>query len=110
MNFIHQLLKNKKQLIQITNYKFVPIFNELGEITYINLYHNLFDEKVSQFVTTDLIKKQVEEKYNDKLMKLDKEDKFYQIKLQTLRDERLSSLEAAKKIDQSEKKVKEKPI
>ena len=43
-------------------------------------------------------------------MKLDKEDKFYQIKLQTLRDERLSSLEAAKKIDQSEKKVKEKPI
>ena len=110
MNFIHQLLKNKKQLIQITNYKFVPIFNELGEITYINLYHNLFDEKVSQFVTTDLIKKQVEEKYNDKLMKLDKEDKFYQIKLQTLRDERLSSLEAAKKIDPSEKKVKEKPI
>ena len=108
MNFIHQLLKNKKQLIQITNYKFVPIFNELGEITYINHYHNLFDEKVSQFVTTDLIKKQVEEKYNDKLMKLDKEDKFYQIKLQTLRDERLSSLEAAEKIDQSKKKGKRK--
>ena len=41
-------------------------------------------------------------------MKLDKEDKFYQIKLQTLRDERLSSLEAAEKIDQSEKKGKRK--
>ena len=108
MNFIHQLLKNKKQLIQITNYKFVPIFNELGEITYINLYHNLFDEKVSQFVTTDLIKKQVEEKYNDKLMKLDKEDKFYQIKLQTIRQKRLSSLEAAEKVDQSKKKGKRK--
>ena len=108
MNFIHQLLKNKKQLIHITNYKFVPIFNELGEITYINLYHNLFDEKVSQFVTTDLIKKQVEEKYNDKLMKLDKEDKFYQIKLQTIRQKRLSSLEAAEKVDQSKKKGKRK--
>ena len=108
MNFIHQLLKNKKQLIQITNYKFVPIFNELGEITYINHYHNLFDEKVSQFVTTDLIKKQVEEKYNDKLMKLDKEDKFYQIKLQTIRQERLSSLEAAEKVDQSKKEGKRK--
>ena len=108
MNFIHQLLKNKKQLIQITNYKFVPIFNELGEITYINLYHNLFDEKVSQFVTTDLIKKQVEEKYNDKLMKLDKQDKFYQIKLQTIRQKRLSSLEAAEKVDQSKKKGKRK--
>ena len=94
----------------LDNCKFVPIFDELGEITYINRYHNVFDQKVSQFVTTDLMKKQIEEKYNDKLMKLDKEDKFYQIKLQTLRDERLSSLEAAKKIDQSEKKVKEKPI
>ena len=43
-------------------------------------------------------------------MKLDKEDKFYQIKLQTLRDERLNLLDDAEKIDQSKKKVKEKPI
>ena len=88
------------------NCKFVLIFDELGEITQINRYHNVFDQNVSQFVTTDLMKKQIEEKYNDKLMKLDKEDKFYQIKLQTLRDERLSSFKAAEKIDQSKKKVK----
>ena len=94
----------------LDNCKFVPIFDELGEITYINRYHNVFDQKVSQFVTTDLMKKQIEEKYNDKLMKLDKEDKFYQIKLQTLRDERLNLLDDAEKIDQSKKKVKEKPI
>ena len=37
--------------------KFVPIFDELGESTYINCYHNVFDQKVSQFVTTDLMKK-----------------------------------------------------
>ena len=92
------------------NCKFVPIFDELGGITYTNYYQNVFDQKVSQFVTTDLMKKQIEEKYNDKLMKLDKEDKFYQIKLQTLRDERLNLLEDAEKIDQSKKKVKEKPI
>ena len=39
-------------------------------------------------------------------MKLDKEDKFYEIKLQTLKKERLSSLEAAKKINRNEKKTK----
>ena len=32
-------------------------------------------------------------------MKLDKEDKFYRIKLQASREERLSLLEAAEKID-----------
>ena len=92
----------------LDNYKFVPIFDELGEITYINRYHNVFDEKVSQFVTTDLVKKQVEEKYNDKLMTLDKGDKFYQIKLQTIREERLSFLEAVEKVDQTKRKVKRK--
>ena len=46
-------------------------------------------------------KKTIEGEYNDKLMKLDKGDKFYEIKLQTLKTERLSSLEAAEKIDQN---------
>ena len=92
----------------LDNCKFVPIFDELREITYINQYHNVFDQKASQFVTTDLMKKQIEENYNDKLMKLDKEDRFYEIKLQTLKNERLSSLEAAEKIDQSKKKNKRK--
>ena len=82
------------------NCKFVPIFDEYKEITFINRYHNIFDEKVSKFVTSDLLKSRFEEEYNDKLMKLDKEDKFYEIKLQTLKIERLSSVEAAEKIDQ----------
>ena len=82
------------------NFKFVPIFDEYKETTFINRYHNIFDEKVSKFVTSDLLKSQIEEEYNDKLMKLDKEDKFYEIKLQTLKAERLSSLKAAETVDQ----------
>ena len=66
-------------------------------------------EKVSKFVTSDLLKWQIEEEYNDKLMKLDKEDKFYEIKLQTLKTERLSSLEVAEKLDQENKKYKKEP-
>ena len=49
----------------------VPIFDEYNEITFISRYHNNFDWKVSQFVTSDLLKKQIEEKFNDKLIKLD---------------------------------------
>ena len=61
------------------NCKFNPIFDELGEITYVNRYHNIFDEKVSSFVSTDLVKQHVEEKFDDKLAKLNKEDQFYNI-------------------------------
>ena len=61
----------------LDNSKFVPILDEFKEITYINRYHNVFDQKVSQSVTYDLLKTQIEGDCNDKLMKLDKEDRFY---------------------------------
>ena len=92
----------------IDNCKFVPIFDEYNEITFINRYHNIFDQKFSQFVTSDLLKQQIEEKFNNKLMKLDPNDRFYEIKLQTIKSERLSSIEAAEKLDQNKKKIKKK--
>ena len=92
----------------LDNCKLTPIFDELGEITYINRYHNIFDEKVSAFVTTDLVKQNMEEKFNDKLAKLNKEDQFYSIKLETIKNEPLSSLEAAEKIDGNKKKNKKR--
>ena len=85
--------------------KSVSIFDEFKELTYTNRYHNIFDPKVSQFVTSDLLKADVEEKYNDKLSKLDKEDRFYKIKLQTFKTKRLQQLEAAEKIEREQKKI-----
>ena len=85
----------------IDNCKFVPILDEYN--TFINRYHNTFDQKVSQFVTSDLLKKQIEEKFNRKLMKLGPEDRFYEIKLETIKSEKLSSLGAAEKVDQNKK-------
>ena len=91
----------------IDNCKFNPIFDELGEITYVNRYHNIFDEKVSSFVSTDLVKQHIKEKFNHKIAKLNKEDQFYNIKFQTIKDERLAELEAAEKIDGNKKKNRE---
>ena len=62
----------------------LPIFDELKEITYLKRYYNYFDWKVSSFVTADLIKEEVEEKYNNLKMKLSNDDKFYEFKLSTL--------------------------
>ena len=90
----------------VDNCKFIPIFDEYKEITFINRYHNFFDEKVSDFVMADLIKNKTEEEYYDKLMKLDKEDRFCEIKLQTLKADRQSSLEAAEIFEQNKKKSK----
>ena len=50
----------------------------------------------------------VEEKYNDRLSKLDKEHRFYEIKLQTIKTERLKDLKAAENVDQQIKKNKKR--
>ena len=43
-------------------------------------------------------------------MKLDKEEQFYNIKLETIKNERLSSLEFTEKIDRNKKKNKKEKI
>ena len=90
----------------LDNCEFVPIFDELKEITYINRYFNFFDPRVSKFVTGDLIRQQIEETYNDKLIKLDKEDKFYAIKLNSLKAKRMSDLDTADNFDKKIKKIR----
>ena len=80
----------------------------MKELTYIERYHNIFDPKISEFVTADLIKLNIEATYNGKLIKLDKEGTFYQIKLDTLNTKRLTNLEAANTFENKQKKSKRK--
>ena len=87
----------------LDNCKFVPIYDEMNEITFVNRYHDIFDQKVKNFVTPDLLKQKPEEEFNEKLTKLDKEEKFYKIKFQTIQEDRKSSIEAAENF---EKKIK----
>ena len=92
----------------LDNCKFVPIFDEYWELTFISRYYNLFDSKVRQFVTGELLKQDIEEKFYDKLSKLDQEDRFYEIKLQAIKNERLQQIEAAEKFEQQKKKKRKK--
>ena len=94
----------------LDNCKFVPIFDEYKKLTYIHRYHNIFDQKVSQFVTSELLRADIEEKFNDELSKLDKEDRFYEIKLQTIKTGRLQQLEVAEKYEQQKKKKRPKLV
>ena len=77
----------------LNNCQFVPIFDELPEITYLKRYYNYFDSKVTSFIPSHLIRQEVEEKYNDLLMKLSKQNKYYEIKLSALNTEQSQYLE-----------------
>ena len=80
------------------------IFDEMNEITYNKRYYNHFNKEVSKFVTSELIRAEVEEKYNDSLMKLSKGDKFYEIKLTALKNEKAQNLEGVEVFEKKNKK------
>ena len=90
----------------LDNCKFVPIFDELKEITYIKKYYNFFDPKVSKFVMPDLIAQEIEEKYNDDIIKISTEDKFYKLKKSAADTEKVQAFESLKGFDK--KKLKDK--
>ena len=92
----------------LDNCHFIPIFDELREVTYLNKYYNYFDPRVKQFVNSELIKADIDEKFNDALKRLDKDDKFYNIKLSSNETERRSSLDSLESLDKKTKRVKKK--
>ena len=92
----------------LDNCQFVPIFDGFQETTYLKRYYNYFDSKVLSVVSSDLIRQEIEEKYNYSLMKLSKDDNYYEVKLSTLNTEKSESLEAAENFDKKNKRNKKK--
>ena len=45
------------------NTKFEPIIDEINEISYIKKYYNLFYDKVSKFVNSDVLEQQIEQDF-----------------------------------------------
>ena len=90
------------------NCDFVPIFDEINEIYSLQKYYSLLDPKINNFVSGKLIEDHVNNKFTEKFHALDKNDRFYEIKLATLKNEQQEGLEAAKKQQTKQKSSKQK--
>ena len=94
----------------LDNCQFVQIFDGLQEITYLKRYYKYLDSKVTSFVSSDLIRQGIEEKYNGLLMELSKDDKYYDIKLSALNTEKSESLQGAENFYKKDKMNKKKKL
>ena len=82
--------------------QFVPIFDELKK------YYKYFDQKVKNFVTSDLIKADIDDEYNNSLNKLSKNDQFYEIKWSSIETQRKNSLDSLESFNKKNKRNKRK--
>ena len=69
------------------NAKFEPIIEEINEITYLKKYYNLFNNKVSNYVNSDVLEQQIEHDFQQQIANVRQDDalriaKIYSIKNQ----------------------------
>ena len=92
----------------LDNCKFNPIFDELNEMTNVTRYHNIFQKNMEDFVSPEIMKQLAEEKFNDNIAKLDKNDPFYVIKWESCQNLYLAEKEAAQQFENKKRKNKRK--
>ena len=82
----------------IGNWKLELMYNGLEEISYIKEYTNIFtDPKFSEFFSIDILRKQIEDGFNQKMKKYNPRDIFYNELTENLerkRDEDLETITA----------------
>ena len=46
---------------------FAPVFDEIEELSYAKQFQNIFDQNSSEFASSELLEKQIEEKFSNKI-------------------------------------------
>ena len=66
------------------NWYFHPVYDEIEELFYTKRYQNVLDQDISEFVSTEILECQIEEKFLRKLYALDTQDEYYEAKKKLL--------------------------
>ena len=59
-------------------------YEEIEELSYAKRYQNVFDQQISDFVSSAILERQIEEKFLNKLYALDTQDEFYEARKNSL--------------------------
>ena len=62
----------------VDNSYFLPIYNEIDELLYTGRYQNVCDESISDFVSSEIVEKKIEEEFPNRFGKLDQNNNYYE--------------------------------
>ena len=95
----------------LENSTFEPINDELREITYIRKYYrSIFDNKLASFMTSRVLKEDIDARYNNELGKLSQTDPFYSVRPRNIENRRAAEEESLRLFKNKEQKNKKRTI
>ena len=88
--------------------KFQPLIDEMNEVSFLKKYHDVFDPKISKFVSSKILEDHIEKTYSDELFKIKDDDPFKNLRVSQLENERLKQLDGVECLKRQEKKRKKR--
>ena len=85
------------------NLKFEPLINEIEELSYIKRYHNLFDEKVKQFVSSTILEQKINQDFNQEMSEIKDNDPFKNIRITELTNRKAENFDALELLKKKKK-------
>ena len=92
------------------NLKFELLIDEINELTYIKKYHNLFDNKISGFVNSEILEKNINQEFDQKITLIKDDDSFKNACIAELKNEKETSIDSLNCLKTKEKKSKKRKI
>ena len=87
---------------------FWTVSDEIEELSYAKRDQNVFDSEISQFVSTELLEKEINETFESKAAALDENDEFYDAEKNSLDIQRNKELDGVLSMKFSKKKYHKK--
>ena len=69
------------------NARFEPIIDERNEITYLKKYYNLFNNKVSNYVNSDVLEQQIEHDFQQQIANVRQDDALRIAKIYSMKNQ-----------------------
>ena len=83
-------------------------FDELEEMIYSKRYQNIFDQSISEFVSSEYLERLIEKDFSNKIARLDPNDEYYDARKNSLEIQNKKELEAVFSMKKSRQKKHKK--
>ena len=90
------------------NLKFEPLIDEINELANIKKYYNLFDNKISGFVNSEILEKNINQELDQKIALIKDDHPFKNASIVELENEKETSIVSLDCLKKKRKKIKKK--
>ena len=88
------------------NLKFEPLINKIDELTYIKKYYKLFDTKIENFVSSELLEQKINQDFDQEIAIIKHDHPFKNARIKELENKKLTDIDSLECLKKKRKKKK----